>query len=637
MSRRLAGLRMIALAAVLNSAAHAEEPTAAELVVRGKALLKKHEDEAAEQTFSRALKLDPKCVDAWVGRAEARRWDKAEEGIADYGEALKLAPGRADIWAARGQLRAWKGDKEGGLEDLAEAVKQDPANAEIRMKRSKILQEKGDVAAAVSEMTAAIERNPADLKLRSIRGVLRLDAMEFEGAAEDLTAAIPAGRTDLKILGVRGFARFGAGDWKKAAEDLDASIAADKSREATSGSDLALLFVAQTRAGMSAEAAKTFAARKGGLLPGDGHYTDVAFYVAGWVTEEDLLEDCWTDYEPHRLMGIAHASFFIGIKRALAGEPASAAYWLKRALAQDVSKTGRFKEACLANAELKRLGDVKAAASSKDEALWSRTENVWALLDRLNEVLEARDDAAREKAIADVLAVSPHCAEALSTRSIYGNQDKPERAMKDLDLILEHRPGNRSALRQRKDWRTRTGDYRGALEDARRTAGMRGNGLGEHSDCGDLLYVLGDLEEARAEYTMEMEGVKYEPRTDEMRVRLWIVSVAQGKGKAATEELAGQYKDVQADLSFETEQARFAAGLTDRTAFATAVDKFMAANPPASTHTWVHAFHLMGVRALYEGNKAEAIRMFENCRKREAREWMPWIASGLALEQLKKK
>ncbi|MCE9584262.1 MAG: tetratricopeptide repeat protein [Planctomycetes bacterium] len=626
-------LAVLLAAALYPTFACAESSETTAAVTRGNLLLEKHQESEAEKEFTQAIGVDAKCIDAWVGRAKARRWEKTEDAIADYGEALRLAPDRADLWKERGKLRAWKGDLDGGLADLGEAVKRDPDGADIRLERSKILQKKGDLTAAIAEVSSVIERKPADTKLRAVRAMLRLDAGDFAGAAGDFTEAMKGDEKSGRFQEARGIALFGAGDWKGAADDIGASLS---SGPAPRGDELALMYVARIRQGKPEDADREFDANLAHLAPGNGTWSDVAFYLRGTFREEDLLEDCYTDYLPHRAVSLANASFCVALARIRAGEKASAAWWLEKALAQDVKDTGSFKFAPLARAERKRITET-AAASALDQSVWGRTEKIWALLDKLGEVTKERDDAARNKALADILEASPDCVEALTTRAIYRHEADPEGAMKDLSQLLARRPGNTSALRLRRGWRIFAGDYQAALADAKEMMRLQGRMLGSHSDCGDLYFVLGDFDEARHRYEEELAQDSLDTTRDMMRVRLWIVAVKQGKGKQATEELAKTYKGVQEGLAFETNSALFAAGLIDRKAYATSVDKFMASEPHSSTHTWVHAFHLMGIRALYEGNKPDALRMFEACLKREARDWMPWIASRMEAEQLKKK
>lgn len=626
-------LAVLLAAALLPAVACAESSETTAAVTRGNLLLEKRQDAEAEKEFTQAIGLDAKCIDAWVGRAKSRRWEKTEDAISDYGEALKLAPNRADLWKERGRLRAWKGDLDGGLTDLGEAVKRDPDDADIRLERSKILQKKGDLQAAISEISSVIERKPADTKLRAVRAMLRLDAGDFAGAAGDFTEAMKGDEKPGRFQEARGIALFGAGDWKGAADDIGASLS---SGPAPRGDELALMYVARIRQGKPEDANREFDANLAHLAPGNGTWSDVAFYLRGNFREDDLLEDCYNDYLPHRALSIANASFFIALARIQSGEKASAAWWLEKALAQDVKDTGSFRFAPLARAERKRITET-AASSVTDQSVWERTERIWALLDKLAEATKVRDDAARNKALADILEVSPDCEEALTTRSIYRREADPEGAMKDLNRILTRRPGNTSALRMRKEERILAGDYSAALADAKEMMRLQDKMLGSHSDCGDLSYVLGDFEEARHRYEEELAQASLDTTRDMMRVRLWIVAVKQGKGKQATEDLAKTYKGVQEGLAFETNSALFAAGLIDRKAYATSVDKFMAAEPFSSTYTWVHAFHLMGIRSLHEGNKPDALRMFEACLKREARERMPWIASRIETEQLKKK
>jgi Flp pilus assembly protein TadD len=87
----------------------------------------------AERHFRRALELDPRNLEAWLGLAACydnlRRFKLADRA---YDEAVKIAGPTAEILNNRGYSYLLRGDYPRARETLSEAQGKDPANAYIK-------------------------------------------------------------------------------------------------------------------------------------------------------------------------------------------------------------------------------------------------------------------------------------------------------------------------------------------------------------------------------------------------------------------------------------------------------------------------------------------------------------------------
>jgi Flp pilus assembly protein TadD len=88
---------------------------------------------AAERHFRRALELEPRDLEAWLGLAACydnlRRFKLADRA---YDEAVKIAGPTAEILNNRGYSYLLRGDYPRAREALSEAQGKDPANAYIK-------------------------------------------------------------------------------------------------------------------------------------------------------------------------------------------------------------------------------------------------------------------------------------------------------------------------------------------------------------------------------------------------------------------------------------------------------------------------------------------------------------------------
>jgi tetratricopeptide (TPR) repeat protein len=127
--------------------------------------------ENAVRDYTEAIRLDPKFVPAYVGRAGAwgdrQEWDKA---IRDLDEAIRLDPGAAPLGAPalfnhRGTLWLGRKDYDRAIRDFDEAIRIDPKFALAFNHRGNAWEDKGEYDRALRDYTEAIRLGLRDVRL----------------------------------------------------------------------------------------------------------------------------------------------------------------------------------------------------------------------------------------------------------------------------------------------------------------------------------------------------------------------------------------------------------------------------------------------------------------------------------------
>ena len=124
---------------------------------RGETCEKNREHDKAVDDFTKAIRLDPKYVDAYCGRGIAygakRDFDKA---IDDCTEAIRLAPNYPKPYSTRGRAYGSKGNFDKAIGDCTEAVQLNPNDAEPYSSRGNVYTMKGEDDKAIADYTEAI-------------------------------------------------------------------------------------------------------------------------------------------------------------------------------------------------------------------------------------------------------------------------------------------------------------------------------------------------------------------------------------------------------------------------------------------------------------------------------------------------
>jgi tetratricopeptide (TPR) repeat protein len=148
-SREITGLVVaVIVTSLAMGAAVAQYADGRVYIDRGRAYLKKGDNDRAIADFTQAIQLDPKNADAYVKRGfgYSKKGDN-DRAIADFTHAIQLDPKNADAYEGRGNgylINAAKekdstgrtlGDNDRAIADYTKVIQLDPKNAEAYYSR----------------------------------------------------------------------------------------------------------------------------------------------------------------------------------------------------------------------------------------------------------------------------------------------------------------------------------------------------------------------------------------------------------------------------------------------------------------------------------------------------------------------
>jgi Flp pilus assembly protein TadD len=101
----------------------AAQGSAQDLYNTARDALQRGDYQAAVDTFSRAVGVDPSFAEAYLGRATTYVYEgDVGAALQDYNQAIQLRPDLAEALYNRGVLRAQNGDLQGAIGDLQRAA-----------------------------------------------------------------------------------------------------------------------------------------------------------------------------------------------------------------------------------------------------------------------------------------------------------------------------------------------------------------------------------------------------------------------------------------------------------------------------------------------------------------------------------
>lgn len=147
-------------------------------------------DEAID-AFSKALRLNDKDVQAYLGRAWVYfKLNKYDEALADANKAVQLAPDSAIVYNVRAIVYRRKNNSQAAEADFTKAIALNPEFIEAYYNRGDLrvnLQKPED---ALADYNKAIQLKPDYAEAYNDRGNIRLLIADFEGALADYNKAI---------------------------------------------------------------------------------------------------------------------------------------------------------------------------------------------------------------------------------------------------------------------------------------------------------------------------------------------------------------------------------------------------------------------------------------------------------------
>lgn len=201
-----------------SSAPPPASPGVIEWVRRGQQLLEPERAEQARHAFSQALLLDPDCLPALLGRAQASVWAGASEpALTDLTQALAARPLAEAHWL-RGSLFARRGDLALAAADLRTAALLAPREAPAYSSLAQVELHRGNLDEALEAIEVAAQLAPDEPRVHTLRGAILLKMHRYTESCAALTRALEARASD-QTYELRGDAFFAQGEHQAAVVD----------------------------------------------------------------------------------------------------------------------------------------------------------------------------------------------------------------------------------------------------------------------------------------------------------------------------------------------------------------------------------------------------------------------------------
>ena len=222
----IAGIFRAAAAVLLGLAtAAAWAAPAHDALHRGQQAMDKGDFDQAVRQLTEALRLDPKCSEAY----QARGWVYAEQGelaqaVADYSEALRLQPQSAETWCNRGDAYAKLGEPARALADLQRAIELAPKLVEARLVRAYVYVDREEFDKALADYSEALRLAPDNAHAHVQRANCFLAKKQYQPAIADLDVVLRLEPKNVPAWGARGSARLSLGDYRGGIADLETAV-----------------------------------------------------------------------------------------------------------------------------------------------------------------------------------------------------------------------------------------------------------------------------------------------------------------------------------------------------------------------------------------------------------------------------
>jgi Tfp pilus assembly protein PilF/S1-C subfamily serine protease len=194
-------------------------------VGRGFAKSKLGENSSAIGDFSTAIALNPKSARAYQNRGtmylEFKDWEYA---IRDFDRAIDIDTNYAEAYIGRGVAReSWPSSKTGGMADLNMAIILAPKSALAHRSRAAAKLDTEDYRGAVEDYTKAMSLSTNTAVDLEGRGMAKAKLKDYSGAISDYVAAIKIAPDRASSFYQRGLAKFELNDRNGAVQDLKKS------------------------------------------------------------------------------------------------------------------------------------------------------------------------------------------------------------------------------------------------------------------------------------------------------------------------------------------------------------------------------------------------------------------------------
>jgi tetratricopeptide (TPR) repeat protein len=220
-----------------------KEPTVARWHCRRAwALLESDAVDKAIVDFEKAIELEPKSVDAYVGLG----WTKQSQGdlagaLKDSDHALAVDSKHPQSRRLRGVLFCMQRKFDEGIAEFGKAIELDPGYPRDHTDRAKAWHDKQEYDKALDDFQEAIRLDPRPAAAYALRGATWRELNEHERAANDYSEAIKRSPDDWLLFAQRGSAHEKLAKYEDAVADYKESIRLDSKNPVGHGSFARLL------------------------------------------------------------------------------------------------------------------------------------------------------------------------------------------------------------------------------------------------------------------------------------------------------------------------------------------------------------------------------------------------------------
>lgn len=202
--------------------------TAVEYSFRGAAKFYREDYRGAIADLNKAIKLDPKDLEAYLVRGAAKDLLEDYRGaIADYDKAIEVDPKHAMAYSLRGDSKYDHEDYRGAIADYDKAIELDPNLAMAYRLRGGAKFHLEDYRGAIADSDKAIELAP-DLTMAYVgRGSAKARLKDYRGAIADYDKAITLDPNLAMAYFNRGVAKANVGNYHGAIADYNKVIELD--------------------------------------------------------------------------------------------------------------------------------------------------------------------------------------------------------------------------------------------------------------------------------------------------------------------------------------------------------------------------------------------------------------------------
>ena len=199
------------------------------LLEKATSALQQKQWKSALQSLTEAIKLDPKCSDAYFQRASLLAdAGQAQAALVDFTKAIDLSPKDAKLRHTRGFFLMTQKQIDFAIADFSAAIEINPKHMQAFNNRGLAWLSKGDLAKSHADFEQALQIEPKYAEALINRGFVAYQSKKHKSAIADYDQALKLQPENVNALNNRGLAHFELKDYEAAAADFSQTIARER-------------------------------------------------------------------------------------------------------------------------------------------------------------------------------------------------------------------------------------------------------------------------------------------------------------------------------------------------------------------------------------------------------------------------